>query len=259
MKNFIKLRNTIIALSLLTAVYIVCSAHFIWTETSGIATIGKEHLVNLFFGEVNFNQIEISGGRLDEMEGLKSFYINPKNEEKELQLTKQKDRFTTKFTPEEAGIYQILTTNTVAKVMDLRKSSLGIVKPMYYSRQIVFCPDKTNPDNLKTVTIKPYFNLDLIPDFSNSKLNTFSVNQPMNFYSYFKKAPIKGGKIFAYAPNGWSKEIDANEKGLCSFTPLWEGQYVIDWVYTENSPGTYNDKFFESFRHRAVLTVNVVK
>lgn len=259
MKNLIKIRKTAITLSLFATIYIVCSAHFIWTETPGIATIGKEHLVNLFFGEVNFNQIEVSGGRLDKMDGLKSIYINPKNEEKGLQLTKQKDRFISKFIPEEAGVYQVLTTNTVAKVMDLRKFSLGIVKPMYYSRQIVFCPDKNNSDILKTTTIKPYFELDLVPDFSNSKLNTFSVNQPINFYSYFKKLPIKGGKIFAYAPNGWSKEIDANEKGLCSFTPLWEGQYVIDWVYTENSPGTYSDKFFESFRHRAVLTINVVK
>lgn len=259
MKNLIKKCKAAVLLSLLATVYVVCSAHFIWTETPGIATIGKEHLVNLFFGEVNFNQIEVSGGRLDEMDGLKSLYLNPKNEVKELQLTKGKDRFTAKFTPEEAGVYQVLTTNTVAKVMDLRKSNLGIVKPMYYSRQIVFCPDKTNADNLKTATIKPYFDLDLIPDFSNSKRNTFSVNQPINFHSYFKKMPIKGGKIFAYAPNGWSKEIDADDKGLCSFTPLWEGQYVIDWVYSENSSGTYNDKSYESFRHRAVLTINVVK
>lgn len=259
MKNLIKIRKIAIALSLLATIYIVCSAHFIWTETAGIAAIGKEHIVNLLFGEVNFNQIEVAGGRLDEMDGLKSIYINPKNEEKELQLEKQKDRFISKFIPTEEGVYQVLTTNTVAKVMDLRKSGLGIVKPMYYSRQIVFCPDKTNADNLKTTNLKPYFDLDLIPDFSNSKLNTFSVNQPINFYSYFKKSPIKGGKIFAYAPNGWSREIDANEKGLCTFIPLWEGQYVIDWVYTENSPGTYNDKYFESIRHRAVLTINVVK
>jgi hypothetical protein len=192
------------------------------------------------------------------MDGLKSIYITPKNEEKELQLTKQKDKFTGKFTPEQSGVYHVLTTNAAAKVMDLRKSGLGIVKPMYYSRQIVFCPDKTNSDFLKTSTIKPYFDLDLVPDFSNSKLNTFSVNQPVNFYSYFKKLPVEGGKIFAYAPNGWAKEIDAN-KGLCTFTPLWEGQYVIDWVYTENAPGTYQDKPYESFRHRAVLTINVVK
>lgn len=259
MKNLLKIRKTVITLSLLSAVYIICSAHFIWTETSGIGTVGKEHLINLFFGEVNFNQKEIAGGRLDEMDGLKSIYLNPKNEVHELKLTKQKDKFITKFTPDEAGIYQVLTTNAVAKVMDLSKSNLGIVKPMYYSRQVVFCPDKTNSDNLKTENIKPYFALDLIPDFSNSTLNSFSVNQPINFYSYFKNAPIKGGKIFAYAPNGWSKEIDATDKGLCSFTPLWEGQYVIDWVYTENSPGTYKDISYESFRHRAVLTVNVVK
>src|SRR3989304_5918203 len=110
MKNLIKIRKTAITLSLLATIYIVCSAHFIWTETAGIATISKEHLVNLFFGEVNFNQMEIAGGRLDEMDGLKSIYLNPKNVVKELQLTKGKDRFTSKFTPEEAGVYQVLTT-----------------------------------------------------------------------------------------------------------------------------------------------------
>lgn len=254
-----KFRKPLITFSALAGVYMICSAHFIWTETSGIATVGKKHLVNLFFGEINFDKKEVTGGRLDEMDGLKSIYINPKSEEKELQLAKGKDRFTTKFIPDQSGIYQVLTTNTAAKVMDLRKYNLGIVKPMYYSRQIVFCPDKTNSDNLKTSTIKPYFDLDLVPNFSNSKLNTFSVNQPVNFYSYFKKNGIKGGKIFAYAPNGWSKEIDADDKGLCSFTPLWEGQYVIDWVYTENTPGTYNAQSYESIRHRAVLTIIVGK
>lgn len=254
-----KSRKPLIIFSALAGVYMICSAHFIWTETSGIATAGKEHLVNLFFGEINFDKKEIAGGRLDEMDGLKTSYINPKNIEKELALTKQKDRFTAKFIPDQPGIYQVLTTNAVAKVMDLRKSGLGIVKPMYYSRQIVFCPDKSNVDILKTSTINPYFDLDLIPDFSNSKLNTFSVNQPIKFYSYFKKIPVKGGKIFAYAPNGWSKEIDADDKGLCSFTPLWEGQYVIDWVYTEDAPGTYQDKNFEFIRHRAVLTINISK
>lgn len=259
MKNLMKFRKPLITFSALAGIYMICSAHFIWTETSGIAAMGKEHLVNLFFGEINFDKKEIAGGRLDEMDGLKSFYLNPKNEEKELQLTKQKDRFTVKFTPDQSGIYQVLTTNAVGKVMDLRKSNLGIVKPMYYSRQIVFCPDKTNSDILKTSTIKPYFDLDLIPDFSNSKLNTFSVSQPINFYSYFKKLPVKGGKIFAYAPNGWSKEIEADDKGLCSFTPLWEGQYVIDWVYTDNTPGNSNDKAYEATRNRAVLTIMVGK
>ena len=144
--------------------------------------------------------------------------------------------------------------------MDLRKSGLGIVKPMYYARQIVLCTDNNNnTDILKITNLKPYFDLDLIPDFSNSKLNTFSVNQPINFHSFFKKLPAKGGKIFAYAPNGWSKEIDADEKGLCGFTPLWEGQYVIDWVYTENSAGKYKDKDFELVRHRSVLTITVSK
>lgn len=259
MRNLKLISKKAVLLSALTGIYIICSAHFIWTETPGLATIGKEHLVNLFFGEVNIDQREVKGGRLDEMDGLKSIYINPKNEKKKLQLVKQKDRFTTKFIPKEKGIYQILTTNEVAKVMDLRKYHLGIVKPMYYSRQIVLCPDKSNPYILKDATIKPYFDLDLIPKFNNSKLNTFSVKQPVNFYSYFNKQAIKGGEISIYGPNGWSKEIEADDKGLCTFTPLSEGQYVVDWVYTETSPGTFQDKHFEFIRHRAVLTINVAK
>lgn len=259
MKNLMKLCKTAAIFAALVIVYTICSAHFIWTETSEKAIVGKEHLVNLFFGEVNFNQIEVTGGRLDEMDGLKSIYINPKNEERELQLTKQKDRFTTKFTPDQSGIYQILTINSVAKVMDLTKSNLGIVKPMYYSRQNVLAVDNSNTDKMKTANLKPHFDLDLIPDYNNSKLNTFSVNQPIKFYSFFKKMPVKGGKIFAHAPNGWSKEIDANEKGLCSFIPQWEGKYVIDWIYTENRPGTYQDKSYEAIRHRAVLTIVVGK
>lgn len=256
MKSTARILSSIVVL---TVVYFLCSAHFPWTETTGIASLGKEHLVNVFFGEVNFNQYEVAGGRLDEMDGLKTIVLTPNKERKELSLKKQKDRFTTSFTPNEPGVYQILATNEVANVMDLRKSQLGIVKPMYYTRQIVSCPDKSGNDPVKSATLTPYFDLDLIPVLSNSENNAFKVNTKVDFYSYFKKAPVKGGKIYVHAPNGWSKELDADEKGLCSFVPLWEGQYVIDWVYTENSPGTYNNKFFESFRHRAILTLHVVK
>lgn len=251
--------RSISSVFVLAAIYVVCSGHFPWTETAGVATLGKEHIVNVFFGEVNFSQYEVAGGRLDEMDGLKTVVITPKNDIKALQLEKHKDRFTTKFLPTDAGVYQILATNEVAKVMDLRKSQLGIVKPMYYTRQIVSCPDKSGNDPVNTATLTPYFDLDLIPVLSNSENNAFKVNTKVDFYSFFKKAPVKGGKIYVHAPNGWSKEVDADEKGLCSFVPLWEGQYVIDWVYTENSPGTYNNKFFESFRHRAILTLHVVK
>ncbi|MCC7231453.1 MAG: hypothetical protein IT242_00795 [Bacteroidia bacterium] len=259
MKKKLFILNALILTSLFSILCIACSAHYLWTETPGLATMGKEHQVHLYFGEINFNKYEVTGGRLDEMDGLKTICVGPDNKVKNLPLTKGRELFSGSFTPEESGIYQILTTHEIGKVMDLRKANLGIVKPMYYAREIVYCPDKENTDNLKTAALTPCFTLDLIPDFSNSTLNSFSVNQPVNFYSFFRKTPVKGGKIFAYAPNGWSKEIDPNVNGLCSFVPLWEGQYVIDWVYTENSPGTYMGKNFDSVRHRAVLTITVIK
>lgn len=259
MNNLTRFLKILLVFPALVAGYLIVSAHFIWIETAGIATIGKEYPVNIFFGEVNANQKEVAGGRLDEMDGLKTVCITPKSVEKELQLTKQNDRFSAKFIPEETGLYQILTSNSIAKVMDLRKYQLGIVKPMFYAREFVLCVSSSNTETTQKTAIAPYFDLDLIPDFSTAKRNTFVANQPVNFYSYFKKKPIKGGKIVAYAPNGWSKEIDADANGLCTFTPLWEGQYVIDWVYPEDAPGTYKEKFFEFIRHRAVLTINVSK
>lgn len=259
MKQLKKFRtaSTIILTSI--CIHLTCNAHFIWIETPQTTTIGNNHILNIFFGEVNFDTKETSPGRLDEMNDLKTTCLNPKNEASQLPLTKQKDRFTTNFTPKETGIYQILTTNTDANVMNLTKANLGIVKPMYYSRQLILCLDKSNPNMPKTPPIKPYFDLDLIPELSNTSQNSFPVNKPINFYAYFKKIPTKGGKIFAHAPNGWSKEIDADQQGFCSFTPLWEGQYVIDWTYTENSSGTYKDKPFETIRHRTVLTIYVTK
>lgn len=242
----------------LAGLYILFSSHFIWTETASIATVGKEHLVSLMFGEYNFSQLEVAGGRLDEMDGLQTIAVGPGEQVNKLKLKKEKDRFTASFVPDQTGIYQVLTSNAEAKVMDLRKSDLGIVKPMYYSRQVIKAVDnKSNPDQ-KEIQLKPYFDLDLIPEYNKGAVD-FQVNKPVNFHSYFKKLPVKGGKIYAHAPNGWSKEIDADDKGLCSFTPVWKGQYVIDWVYTEHKPGTFNGKEYESVRHRAVLTINVTE
>lgn len=258
MKKLTKFPKTLLTCFLLTGVYMLFSSHFIWIETATVVTVGKEQLIKLFYGEIADNLIEQSGKKLEDVNGLKSFCINPKNEEKELSLAKQQDGYTTRFTPETGGVHQVLTTNNVREVMDLRKSNLGIVRPMYYSRNNILAMDKTNTDYLKTTTLTPYFELDILPDYSHSNLNVFPVNQPILLHTFFKKAPSKG-KLFAYAPNGWAKEIEANDKGIATFTPLWEGQYVIDWVYTENTPGTYKGKPYEAIRHRAVLTIIVGK
>jgi hypothetical protein len=251
------IRKSAIALFILGCAYFFLSSHFIWIETEGTALAGKRHAVNIFFGEVNFSQREVTGGRLDEMDSVKVICIDPDKGITPLVLRKQQDRFVTAFDPSKPGIYQVLSSNEAAAVMDLRKSSLGIVKPMYYARQVVLCAG--SKDASPSAAMQPYFALDLVPDFSTSKKNTFSVNRPLRFHSYFNREPVKGGKIFAHAPNGWSKEINADVEGLCTFTPLWEGQYVIDWVYTENAPGTWRGKNYESVRHRAVLTLHVAK
>jgi uncharacterized GH25 family protein len=239
---------------LLAAVYLTCTSHFIWIETQADATPGKEQAIQLYYGEYADNLIEKAGNKLEEVNGLSAFYLDPNLKMNELRLNKISDGYITKFTPSTTGLFQVLAINNVREVVDFSKYDIGVVRPIYYSRVHVLSKDKAGKINLPEIA--PYHDLDILPVYKSNGI-TFNPNEMMELKVYFRQKGLAKAKLHVFAPNGWMKELDCDENGLASYTPLWKGQYLVECIYKERTPGQFMNRNYEAIRHRSILTILV--
>ena len=70
-------------------------------------------------------------------------------------------------------------------------------------------------------------------------------------------AIAKEAKIKVIAPNGWEKELWTNDKGEISFTPIWSGNYMVEFAYTEKSAGEHNGKKYDEIWKMATYQIAV--
>lgn len=175
---------------------------------------------------------EISGGRLDEMAKRETFVIPVTGNKQLVEATTTKDHFEVSASSRVRGF---LTQKLDYGVKDWSKSGIGIVKPMFYARAWV--PGTDLP--------KPELKLDITPADKGGKSVRIS----------FNGQPLAEAKVNVHAPNLWSRELEADKDGLLAIPTPWPGSYVIEVIYLEKAPGTYNGVAYESVRHRATLTV----
>lgn len=239
----------------LTSVYFTCTSHFIWIETSANATPGKEQTVRLFYGEYADNLVEKAGYKLEEVNGLNAFYLDANLQKNELSLQKINDGYTAKLTPSTAGLYQVLAINNVREVVDFSRYDIGVVRPIYYSRIHVLSTAKDG--KIEVPVVAPYHELDILPVYNTKGQITFNPNEKMDLKVYFKQKGLAKAKLHVFAPNGWMKELDCDENGMAAYTPIWKGQYLVECIYKERTPGQFLNKDYEAIRHRSILTLLV--
>jgi hypothetical protein len=86
--------------------------------------------------------------------------------------------------------------------------------------------------------------LDIVPVAGSA--NTFQV--------YFNNQPLKGEKLMVSAPNTWAKEYKTDAEGKVKLETPWAGQYVLEVIHTDKTPGKFEGRAYESMRHRATYT-----
>jgi len=239
-----KVRHIILLTGLMVCFQSSVFAHFIWIETSDTVQAGTEQTIKIYYGEYNEGLREIKGGNLEEVEGIECWIITPDGKKTNLEVTKQEKYFQAKFTPENDGLYTIIAINKVREVMDWSKYDIGVVKPDYYaSKQVIVENNQSASGESKN----------LYPEFAIVPYPSKDNKQPA-FQLLYKNKPFPNTKLFVHAPNEWSKEFKTNDEGVFTFNPLWEGLYVIECIYKEKSPGTYNGKDYKAIRHRVTYT-----
>lgn len=56
-------------------------------------------------------------------------------------------------------------------------------------------------------------------------------------------------------PDQWFKTLYTDEEGRLSLSLPWDGQYVIETVYTEDRLGTFERDDYEAIRHTATFNI----
>ena len=213
---------TLLAAALLLPGFL--SAHYIWIERDGATA-------RVYYGEIQDGEREKSPGKLDKIKGLRMFSADQNGQSKEVKNGKTAEYFTAEIGKAEF----VLAHSLEVPVTDMKKYNWGMVKPMYYARH-----------GARTVVsaAKAVHALDILPVAGSE--NAFTV--------FFNGAPLKGEKLMIYAPNTWAKEYKTDAAGQVKLETPWAGQYVLEVIHTDKTPGKFEGKQYESVRHRATYT-----
>ncbi|HYG18620.1 MAG TPA: DUF4198 domain-containing protein [Ohtaekwangia sp.] len=220
------------------------SAHYIWIELGSAPQTGKSLEVRIYYGEFNEGVREISGGRLEELDGIVAWVIGPDGKQTKLNISIEEKYFKTSFVPDQPGQYLIQAVNTVRPVVDWSKFDIGVVRPVYYTTKEVAVGNAKNTP--------PTFE---IP--GDAAVVIASTREKNTFRILFKGQPLANAKVLFHAPNEWSKELKTDDKGLVSFTPIGSGQYIVECIYAEKVPGNFKGTAYEAIRHRGTTAVDI--
>ncbi|MBL8032999.1 MAG: hypothetical protein JNJ69_04820 [Leptospiraceae bacterium] len=200
------------------------SAHYIWIERDGSTS-------RVYYGEIQDGEREKSPGKLDKIKGLRIFTVDKGGQSKEIKNAKTADF----FKAETGQTDFVLAQSLDVPVADMKKYNWGMVKPMYYARHGALSTK---------VQVRPAQTLDIVPVAGG--VNVFQV--------CFNGEGLKNEKLMVYAPNTWAKEYKTDDVGKVKIETPWLGQYVLEVIHTDKTPGRFGGKAYESVRHRATYT-----
>jgi hypothetical protein len=129
------------------------------------------------------------------------------------------------------------------------KDVYGTMKLDYNSSANVVVGNKTTGNTIASNTNK-------IAVFSENAAAAKKDTKITGVASY-DGAIAKETKIKVIAPNGWEKELWTNDKGEFSFTPIWSGNYMVEYAHTDKSAGDHNGKKYDEIWKMATYLIAV--
>ena len=217
-------------------------AHALWIDTKATGTKGKAQEISVYFGEFSDNDITKADKWFSDLKDFSLVVISPSKKETKLTSKALDNKYQAFFTPDEDGVYTIVMHHTVGDVY-------GTMKLDYNSSATVVVGNKS-AGNVATA------NNNIISVFSENA-DIAKKNTVINVSALYEGAIAKSQKIKVIAPNGWEKELWTNDKGEISFTPIWSGNYMVEFAYTEKSAGEHNGKKYDEIWKMATYQIAV--
>ncbi|PBI88380.1 Nickel uptake substrate-specific transmembrane region [Flavobacterium sp. ACN2] len=217
-------------------------AHALWIDTNATGTKGKAQEISVYFGEFSDNDITKADKWFSDLKDFSLVVISPSKKETKLTSKALDNKYQAFFTPDEDGVYTIVMHHTVGDVY-------GTMKLDYNSSATVVVGNKSAGN---------------VAAANNNKISVFSENADIakkntviNVSALYEGGIAKSQKIKVIAPNGWEKELWTNDKGEISFTPIWSGNYMVEFAYTEKSAGEHNGKKYDEIWKMATYQIAV--
>ncbi|WP_264536805.1 DUF4198 domain-containing protein [Flavobacterium sp. N1736] len=217
-------------------------AHALWIETKATGTKGKTQEISVYFGEFSDNDITKADKWFSDLKDFSLVVISPSKKEIKLTATALENKYQAFFTPDEDGVYTVVMHHTV-------KDVYGTMKLDYNSSATVTVGNAAKGNEATANTnIISVFSKDVAAAKQKTKINVNAL---------YEGAAAKEQKIKVIAPNGWEKELWSNDKGEVSFTPIWAGNYMVEFAYTEKSVGEHNGKKYDEIWKMATYLITV--
>ncbi|MBD2699111.1 DUF4198 domain-containing protein [Spirosoma sp. BT702] len=214
----------------------LAQAHGYWIELKGSGKVNEPVQVQLFFGEYSHGLRE-KGATLGKMSDISVFVRDADGNQTPVVMTQTDTHWQGEFTPKKDGYYQILGLNDKRDVQDWTKRGFGIVRPVQYLRA-----DYVVGNTERSATAQV---LDVV---ANPQENTVGLR-------VFKdKKAYANTSVRIVNPDGWERVCDTNEQGRASFVPNKKGLYVVELEWIDKTPGTFNNKPYDTIRHRCDVT-----
>jgi hypothetical protein len=217
-------------------------AHALWIETKANGTKGKAQEISVFFGEFSDNDITPAAKWFSDLKDFSLVVISPSKKETKLTATALENKYQAFFTPNEDGVYTVVMHHTV-------KDVYGTMKLDYNSSATVTVGNAVKGNEASA-------NSNIISLFSKDA-TTAKQKAKVNVNALYEAKIAKEQKMKVIAPNGWEKELWSNENGEISFTPIWPGNYMVEFAYTEKAPGEHNGKKYDEVWKMATYLISV--
>ncbi len=217
-------------------------AHALWIETKATGTKGKAQEISVYFGEFSDNDITKADKWFSDLKDFTLVVISPSKKEIKLTAKALDNKYQAFFTPDEDGVYTIVMHHKVkdvygTMVLDYNSSANVTVGNIAKGNEAVA---NTNVIGL--------FSKDVLTAKQNTKINVNAL---------YEGKIAKEQKMKVIAPNGWEKELWSNENGEISFTPIWPGNYMVEFAYTEKASGEHNGKKYDEIWKMATYLITV--
>jgi len=217
-------------------------AHALWIETKATGTKGKAQEISVYFGEYSDNDITEAAKWFSDLKDFSLVVISPSKNEIKLTATALQNKYQAFFTPDEDGVYTIAMHHKV-------KDVYGTMVLDYNSSATVTVGNAAKGNEASV-------NSNVISLFSKD-VTTAKQKVKVNVNALYEAKPAKEQKMKVIAPNGWEKELWSNENGEISFTPIWPGNYMVEFAYTEKAAGEHNGKKYDEIWKMATYLITV--
>ncbi|KQX15862.1 DUF4198 domain-containing protein [Flavobacterium sp. Root420] len=217
-------------------------AHALWIETKATGTKGKAQEISVYFGEFSDNDITKADKWFSDLKDFSLVVISPSKKEIKLTAKALDNKYQAFFTPDEDGVYTIVMHHKV-------KDVYGTMVLDYNSSATVTVGNAAKGNEAAANSnIISLFSKDAIAAKQNTKINVNAL---------YEGKIAKEQKMKVIAPNGWEKELWSNENGEVSFTPIWPGNYMVEFAYTEKASGEHNGKKYDEIWKMATYLITV--